>query len=124
MQTFVTQQWKQSKDKPSCLHGKKLSERKVKSPLHLFSTLRSSLYRVSSIRDWGRVGEGRPGRPATLPRLGKSKAKLKAEQDGISKTHKLLRRTCAGAPKAEDGAPKAHRPFGRSLSSDPGPSRP
>lgn len=100
MQTFVTQQWKQSKDKPSCLHGKKLSERKVKSPLHLFSTLRRS-----------------PSYPP--PGCGKSKAKLKAEQDGISKTHKLLRRTCAGAPKAEDGAPKAHRPFGRSLSSDP-----
>ncbi|XP_045427217.1 protein mono-ADP-ribosyltransferase PARP8 isoform X2 [Pipistrellus kuhlii] len=99
MQTFVTQQWKQSKDRPSCLHGKKLSERKVKSPLHLFSTLRRS-----------------PSYPP--PGCGKSKAKLKAEQDGLSKTHKLLRRTCGGA-KAEDGAPKAHRPFGRSLSSDP-----
>lgn len=40
MQTFVTQQWKQSKEKSSCLHNKKLSEKKVKSPLHLFSTLR------------------------------------------------------------------------------------
>lgn len=40
MQTFVTQQWKQSKDKSNCLHNKKLSEKKVKSPLHLFSTLR------------------------------------------------------------------------------------
>ncbi|XP_036164581.1 protein mono-ADP-ribosyltransferase PARP8 isoform X4 [Myotis myotis] len=100
MQTFVTQQWKQSKDKPSCLHGKKLSERKVKSPLHLFSTLRRS-----------------PSYPP--PGCGKSKSKLKAEQDGISKTHKLLRRTCSSAVKAEDCAPKAPRPFGRSLSSDP-----
>ncbi|CAK6444103.1 unnamed protein product [Pipistrellus nathusii] len=100
MQTFVTQQWKQSKDRPSCLHGKKLSERKVKSPLHLFSTLRRS-----------------PSYPP--PGCGKSKAKLKAEQDGLSKTHKLLRRTCGGGAKAEDGAPKVHRPFGRSLSSDP-----
>lgn len=40
MQTFVTQQWKQSKEKSNCLHNKKLSEKKVKSPLHLFSTLR------------------------------------------------------------------------------------
>ncbi|XP_006761865.2 PREDICTED: poly [ADP-ribose] polymerase 8 [Myotis davidii] len=90
MQTFVTQQWKQSKDKPSCLHGKKLSERKVKSPLHLFSTLRRS-----------------PSYPP--PGCGKSKSKLKAEQDGISKTHKLLRRTCSSAVKAEDCAPKAPR---------------
>lgn len=100
MQTFVTQQWKQSKDKPSCLHSKKLSERKVKSPLHLFSTLRRS-----------------PSYPP--PGCGKSKSKLKAEQDGISKTHKLLRRTCSSAVKAEDCTPKAPRPFGRSLSSDP-----
>ncbi|XP_069897248.1 protein mono-ADP-ribosyltransferase PARP8 isoform X1 [Dipodomys merriami] len=101
MQTFVTQQWKQSKEKSSCLHNKKLSEKKVKSPLHLFSTLRRS-----------------PSYPP--PGCGKSKSKLKSEQDGISKTHKLLRRTCSSTVKAEDMCPgKSHRTFGRSLSSDP-----
>ncbi|KAB0369727.1 hypothetical protein FD755_018720, partial [Muntiacus reevesi] len=101
MQTFVTQQWKQSKEKSNCLHNKKLSEKKVKSPLHLFTTLRRS-----------------PSYPP--PGCGKSKSKLKSEQDGISKTHKLLRRTCSSTVKTEDVcAPKPHRPFGRSLSSDP-----
>ncbi|MBZ3876433.1 Poly [ADP-ribose] polymerase 8 [Sciurus carolinensis] len=101
MQTFVTQQWKQSKEKSNCLHSKKLSEKKVKSPLHLFSTLRRS-----------------PSYPP--PGCGKSKSKLKSEQDGISKTHKLLRRTCSSTVKADDVcAAKSHRTFGRSLSSDP-----
>uniref|UniRef100_A0A8C6D1V5 Poly [ADP-ribose] polymerase n=1 Tax=Moschus moschiferus TaxID=68415 RepID=A0A8C6D1V5_MOSMO len=101
MQTFVTQQWKQSKEKSNCLHNKKLSEKKVKSPLHLFSTLRRS-----------------PSYPP--PGCGKSKSKLKSEQDGISKTHKLLRRTCSSTVKTEDVCvPKPHRTFGRSLSSDP-----
>uniref|UniRef100_F7FBG5 Poly [ADP-ribose] polymerase n=1 Tax=Callithrix jacchus TaxID=9483 RepID=F7FBG5_CALJA len=101
MQTFVTQQWKQSKEKSNCLHNKKLSEKKVKSPLHLFSTLRRS-----------------PSYPP--PGCGKSKSKLKSEQDGISKTHKLLRRTCSSTVKTDDVcATKAHRTFGRSLSSDP-----
>uniref|UniRef100_A0AC11AYY5 Poly(ADP-ribose) polymerase family member 8 n=1 Tax=Ovis aries TaxID=9940 RepID=A0AC11AYY5_SHEEP len=101
MQTFVTQQWKQSKEKSNCLHNKKLSEKKVKSPLHLFSTLRRS-----------------PSYPP--PGCGKSKSKLKSEQDGISKTQKLLRRTCSSTVKTEDMcAPKPHRTFGRSLSSDP-----
>ncbi|XP_015352850.2 protein mono-ADP-ribosyltransferase PARP8 [Marmota marmota marmota] len=101
MQTFVTQQWKLSKEKSNCLHNKKLSEKKVKSPLHLFSTLRRS-----------------PSYPP--PGCGKSKSKLKSEQDGISKTHKLLRRTCSSTVKAEDVcAAKSHRTFGRSLSSDP-----
>uniref|UniRef100_A0A8D0WBM8 Poly [ADP-ribose] polymerase n=1 Tax=Sus scrofa TaxID=9823 RepID=A0A8D0WBM8_PIG len=101
MQTFVTQQWKQSKEKSSCLHNKKLSEKKVKSPLHLFSTLRRS-----------------PSYPP--PGCGKSKSKLKSEQDGISKTHKLLRRTCSSTVKTDDVcASKSHRTFGRSLSSDP-----
>lgn len=101
MQTFVTQQWKQSKEKSNCLHNKKLSEKKVKSPLHLFSTLRRS-----------------PSYPP--PGCGKSKSKLKSEQDGISKTHKLLRRTCSSTVKADDMcATKSHRTFGRSLSSDP-----
>uniref|UniRef100_A0A673T0G8 Poly [ADP-ribose] polymerase n=1 Tax=Suricata suricatta TaxID=37032 RepID=A0A673T0G8_SURSU len=101
MQTFVTQQWKQSKEKSNCLHSKKLSEKKVKSPLHLFTTLRRS-----------------PSYPP--PGCGKSKSKLKSEQDGISKTHKLLRRTCSSTVKPDDVcAPKSHRTFGRSLSSDP-----
>ncbi|XP_017747357.1 protein mono-ADP-ribosyltransferase PARP8 isoform X6 [Rhinopithecus roxellana] len=101
MQTFVTQQWKQSKEKSNCLHNKKLSEKKVKSPLHLFSTLRRS-----------------PSYPP--PGCGKSKSKLKSEQDGISKTHKLLRRTCSSTVKTDDVcSTKSHRTFGRSLSSDP-----
>lgn len=54
------------------------------------------------------------------PGCGKNKSKLKSEQDGISKTHKLLRRTCSSTVKAEDVcATKSHRTFGRSLSSDP-----
>ena len=54
------------------------------------------------------------------PGCGKSKSKLKSEQDGISKTQKLLRRTCSSTVKTEDVcAPKPHRTFGRSLSSDP-----
>ncbi|GAB5567276.1 protein mono-ADP-ribosyltransferase PARP6 isoform X6 [Prionailurus iriomotensis] len=101
MQTFVTQQWKQSKEKSNCLHSKKLSDKKVKSPLHLFTTLRRS-----------------PSYPP--PGCGKSKSKLKSEQDGISKTHKLLRRTCSSTVKADDVcSSKSHRTFGRSLSSDP-----
>ncbi|XP_018592330.1 protein mono-ADP-ribosyltransferase PARP8 [Scleropages formosus] len=102
MQTFVTQQWKNhSKDKLSCPHSKKQSDKKAKSPLHIFSTLRRS-----------------PSYPP--PGCGKSKKKLKPEQDGISKSHKLLRRTCSSAPKTDDGcASKSHKPLGRSLSSDP-----
>ncbi|KAM9328924.1 protein mono-ADP-ribosyltransferase PARP8 isoform 2-T2 [Gastrophryne carolinensis] len=100
MQTFVTQQWKQSKEKSNCSH-KKISEKKVKSPLHIFSTLRRS-----------------PSYPP--PGCGKSKVKLKPEQDGLSKTHKLLRRTCSSTVKPEDMCnPKSHRNFGRSFSSDP-----
>lgn len=54
------------------------------------------------------------------PGCGKSKSKLKSEQDGISKTHKLLRRTCSSTVKADDVCTtKSHRTFGRSLSSDP-----
>lgn len=54
------------------------------------------------------------------PGCGKNKSKLKSEQDGISKTHKLLRRTCSSTVKAEDVcATKSHRTFGHSLSSDP-----
>ncbi|XP_074850397.1 protein mono-ADP-ribosyltransferase PARP8 isoform X2 [Carettochelys insculpta] len=100
MQTFVTQQWKNSKEKSNYTH-KKVSDKKVKSPLHIFSTLRRS-----------------PSYPP--PGCGKNKSKLKSEQDGISKTHKLLRRTCSSTVKAEDVCvTKSHRTFGRSLSSDP-----
>lgn len=54
------------------------------------------------------------------PGCGKNKSKLKPEQDGISKTHKLLRRTCSSTVKADDVCvTKSHRTFGRSLSSDP-----
>ncbi|XP_078531178.1 protein mono-ADP-ribosyltransferase PARP8 [Lissotriton helveticus] len=100
MQTFVTQQWKQSKEKINCPH-KKITDKKVKSPLHIFSTLRRS-----------------PSYPP--PGCGKNKSKLKTEDEGISKTHKLLRRTCSSTVKTEDGcSTKSHRSFGRSLSSDP-----
>nr|XP_048705313.1 protein mono-ADP-ribosyltransferase PARP8 isoform X3 [Caretta caretta] len=109
MQTFVTQQWKNSKEKSNCTHNKKVSEKKVKSPLHIFSTLRRfSPYLF--LRS--------PSYPP--PGCGKNKSKLKSEQDGISKTHKLLRRTCSSTVKAEDVcATKSHRTFGHSLSSDP-----
>uniref|UniRef100_A0A4W3K8T7 Poly [ADP-ribose] polymerase n=1 Tax=Callorhinchus milii TaxID=7868 RepID=A0A4W3K8T7_CALMI len=102
MQTFVTQQWKQnSKEKLNCSHGKKLSEKKVKSPLHIFSTLRRS-----------------PSYPP--PGCGKSKTKFKPEQDGVSKSQKLLKRTCSNTVKVEDGCEsKPHKPMGRSLSGDP-----
>ncbi|XP_041102974.1 protein mono-ADP-ribosyltransferase PARP8-like isoform X1 [Polyodon spathula] len=102
MQTFVTQQWKhQSKEKCNCPHSKKLTDKKVRSPLHIFSTLRRS-----------------PSYPP--PECGKSKSKLKPEQDGVPKSHKLLRRTCSSAVKAEDGCVnKSHKPLGHSLSSDP-----
>ncbi|KAJ8380446.1 hypothetical protein SKAU_G00012240 [Synaphobranchus kaupii] len=102
MQTFVTQQWKhQCKEKLNCAHSKKQPDKKVKSPLHIFSTLRRS-----------------PSYPP--PGCGKSKKKLKPEQDGVSKSHKLLRRTCSSTVKAEDGcANKPHKILGRSQSSDP-----
>ncbi|KAG5841155.1 protein mono-ADP-ribosyltransferase PARP8 isoform X1 [Anguilla anguilla] len=101
MQTFVTQQWKQSKEKLNCAYSKKQSDKKVKSPLHIFSTLRRS-----------------PSYPP--PGCGKSKKKLKPEQDGVSKSHKLLRRTCSSTVKVDDGcANKPHKILGRSLSSDP-----
>ncbi|KAM6037357.1 protein mono-ADP-ribosyltransferase PARP8-like isoform 1-T1 [Chlamydotis macqueenii] len=101
MQTFVTQQWKNSKEKSNCTHNKKVSDKRVKSPLHIFSTLRRS-----------------PSYPP--PGCGKNKSKLKSEQDGISKTHKLLRRTYSSTVKAEDVcATKSHRTFGCLLSSDP-----
>ncbi|TSN86054.1 PDZ domain-containing protein 2 [Bagarius yarrelli] len=49
MQTFVTQQWKHhTKDKLNCPHSKKQTDKKVKSPLHIFSTLRSG----SHIENW------------------------------------------------------------------------
>uniref|UniRef100_A0AAY4BNM6 Poly [ADP-ribose] polymerase n=1 Tax=Denticeps clupeoides TaxID=299321 RepID=A0AAY4BNM6_9TELE len=102
MQTFVTQQWKQqSKEKQGCPHSKKLSDKKVKSPLHIFSTLRRS-----------------PSYPP--PGCVKSKKKLKPEQDDVSRSHRLLRRSCSGAVKVEvDGCVgKPHRLLGTSLSSD------
>uniref|UniRef100_G3ULJ8 Poly [ADP-ribose] polymerase n=1 Tax=Loxodonta africana TaxID=9785 RepID=G3ULJ8_LOXAF len=81
MQSFVTQQWKQSKEKSNCLHNKKLSEKKVKSPLHLFSTLRRS-----------------PSYPP--PGCGKSKSKLKMEELYGLKNHKLLSKSYSSAPKS------------------------
>ncbi|XP_062307222.1 protein mono-ADP-ribosyltransferase PARP8 [Osmerus eperlanus] len=112
MQTFVTQQWKhQGKEKLNCPHSKKQNDKKVKSPLHIFSTLRRS-----------------PSYPP--PGCVKSKKKLKPEQD--SKSHRLLRRTCSSTVRqAEaDGCPKpAHKFLGPSLSADPrtepsGPAKP
>uniref|UniRef100_A0A671RXE7 Poly [ADP-ribose] polymerase n=1 Tax=Sinocyclocheilus anshuiensis TaxID=1608454 RepID=A0A671RXE7_9TELE len=51
----------------------------------------------------------------------KSKKKLKPEKDGMSKSHRLLRRTCSGTVKPEmDGCVgKSHKLLGHSLSSDP-----
>ncbi len=51
----------------------------------------------------------------------KSKKKLKPEQDGMSKSHRLLRRTCSSTVKPEiDGCvSKSHKLLGHSLSSDP-----
>ncbi|XP_066509665.1 protein mono-ADP-ribosyltransferase PARP8-like isoform X2 [Hoplias malabaricus] len=104
MQTFVTQQWKHhTKDKLNCPHSKKPTDKKVKSPLHIFSTLRRS-----------------PSYPP--PGCVKSKKKLKPEQDGcVSKSHRLLRRTCSGAVKPEvDGCGgKPHKLLGHSLSVEP-----
>ncbi|KAF4074331.1 hypothetical protein AMELA_G00238270 [Ameiurus melas] len=100
MQTFVTQQWKhQTKDKLNCPHSKKQTDKKVKSPLHIFSTLRRS-----------------PSYPP--PGCTKNKKKLKHEQDGVSKSHRLLRRTCSSAVKPEvDGcAGKPRKLLGPSLS--------
>ncbi|CAB1322470.1 unnamed protein product, partial [Coregonus sp. 'balchen'] len=106
MQTFVTQQWKhQSKEKLNCPHNKNKGDKKVKSPLHIFSTLRSY----------------------PPPGCVKSKKKLKPEQDGVSKSHRLLRRTCTstvkqqveadGCDPAVPGTKTTHRLLGHSLSS-------
>ncbi|XP_071393565.1 protein mono-ADP-ribosyltransferase PARP8 isoform X2 [Centroberyx affinis] len=108
MQTFVTQQWKhQSKEKLNCLHSKKQNDKKVKSPLHIFSTLRRS-----------------PSYPP--PGCVKNKKKLKHEQDGVSKSHRLLRRTCSNTVKQTEvdgcspGSSKsAHKLLAHSLSGDP-----
>uniref|UniRef100_A0AAR2LTE2 Poly [ADP-ribose] polymerase n=1 Tax=Pygocentrus nattereri TaxID=42514 RepID=A0AAR2LTE2_PYGNA len=44
MQTFVTQQWKHhTKDKINCPHSKKQTDKKAKSPLHIFSTLQQRI---------------------------------------------------------------------------------
>ncbi|KAG7268999.1 hypothetical protein CRUP_033491, partial [Coryphaenoides rupestris] len=107
MQTFVTQQWK-SKDQLHCPHSRKLNDKKVKSPLHIFSTLHRS-----------------PSYPP--PGCIKSKKKLKPEQDGVSKSHRLLRRSCSSAVKQQveaqvDGFPgaapskSAHKLLGHALS--------
>ncbi|XP_038869723.1 protein mono-ADP-ribosyltransferase PARP8-like [Salvelinus namaycush] len=106
MQTFVTQQWKhQCKEKLNCSHNKNKGDKKVKSPLHIFSTLRRS-----------------PSYPP--PGCVKSKKKLKPEQDGVSKSHRLLRRTCTSTAKQQvevdgcgPGTKTNHRLLGLSLSS-------
>ncbi|KAM6959374.1 protein mono-ADP-ribosyltransferase PARP8 [Aplochiton taeniatus] len=106
MQTFVTQQWKhQIREKLNCPHSKKLNDKKVKSPLHIFSTLRRS-----------------PSYPP--PGCVKSKKKLKPEQDGVSKSHRLLRRTCSSTVKQAEAdgcgpVKSAHKLLGHSLSSEP-----
>uniref|UniRef100_A0A8C7MR30 Poly [ADP-ribose] polymerase n=2 Tax=Oncorhynchus kisutch TaxID=8019 RepID=A0A8C7MR30_ONCKI len=106
MQTFVTQQWKlQSKEKLNCSRNKNKGDKKGKSPLHIFSTLRRS-----------------PSYPP--PGCVKSKKKLKPEQDGVSKSHRLLRRTYTSTAKQQvevdgcgPGTKTTHRLLGLSLSS-------
>ncbi|XP_041756306.2 protein mono-ADP-ribosyltransferase PARP8 isoform X1 [Coregonus clupeaformis] len=104
MQTFVTQQWKhQSEEKLNSLHNKNKNKKKVKSPLHIFSTLRRS-----------------PSYPP--PGSVKSKKKPKPEQDGVSKSHRLLRQTCSSTIKQQveaevPGTKTTHRLLGHSLSS-------
>uniref|UniRef100_A0A8C7MR19 Poly [ADP-ribose] polymerase n=1 Tax=Oncorhynchus kisutch TaxID=8019 RepID=A0A8C7MR19_ONCKI len=114
MQTFVTQQWKlQSKEKLNCSRNKNKGDKKGKSPLHIFSTLRRS-----------------PSYPP--PGCVKSKKKLKPEQDGVSKSHRLLRRTYTSTAKQQvevdgcgPGTKTTHRLLGLSLSSgDPQDLRP
>ncbi|XP_044302219.1 protein mono-ADP-ribosyltransferase PARP8 isoform X2 [Varanus komodoensis] len=148
MQTFVTQQWKNGKEKSNSTHNKKMSEKKVKSPLHIFSTLRRAYFWKDAC--WPGLQPNKSGTTSFSasvpshassfstpvgeetdhscsrspsyppPGCGKNKTKLKPEQDGISKTHKLLRRTCSSTVKAENTCvTKSHRTFGRSLSSDP-----
>ncbi|XP_055743841.1 protein mono-ADP-ribosyltransferase PARP8-like isoform X1 [Salvelinus fontinalis] len=116
MQTFVTQQWKhQCKEKLNCSHNKNKGDKKVKSPLHIFSTLRRHLlYLKGSDRS--------PSYPP--PGCVKSKKKLKPEQDGVSKSHRLLRRTCTSTAKQQvevdgcgPGTKTNHRLLGLSLSS-------
>uniref|UniRef100_A0AAZ3SBJ2 Poly [ADP-ribose] polymerase n=1 Tax=Oncorhynchus tshawytscha TaxID=74940 RepID=A0AAZ3SBJ2_ONCTS len=106
MQTFVTQQWKlQSKEKLNCSRNKNKGDKKGKSPLHIFSTLRRS-----------------PSYPP--PGCVKSKKKLKPEQDGVSKSHRLLSRTYTSTAKQQvevdgcgPGTKTTHRLLGLSLSS-------
>ncbi|XP_052335695.1 protein mono-ADP-ribosyltransferase PARP8-like [Oncorhynchus keta] len=106
MQTFVTQQWKlQSKEKLNCSRNKNKGDKKGKSPLRIFSTLRRS-----------------PSYPP--PGSVKSKKKLKPEQDGVSKSHRLLRRTYTSTAKQQvevdgcgPGTKTTHRLLGLSLSS-------
>ncbi|XP_071658158.1 protein mono-ADP-ribosyltransferase PARP8 isoform X2 [Patagioenas fasciata] len=86
--------------------------------LHKHPQLEADLTAVREIYGPSAVSLRSPSYPP--PGCGKNKSKLKSEQDGISKTHKLLRRTCSSTVKAEDMcATKSHRTFGRSLSSDP-----
>uniref|UniRef100_A0A8C7STX5 Poly [ADP-ribose] polymerase n=1 Tax=Oncorhynchus mykiss TaxID=8022 RepID=A0A8C7STX5_ONCMY len=106
MQTFVTLQWKlQSEEKLNCSRNKNKGDKKGKSPLHIFSTLRRS-----------------PSYPP--PGCVKSKKKLKPEQDGVSKSHRLLRRTYTSTAKQQvevdgcgPGTKTTHRLLGLSLSS-------
>ncbi|XP_064792643.1 protein mono-ADP-ribosyltransferase PARP8-like isoform X1 [Oncorhynchus masou masou] len=116
MQTFVTQQWKlQSKEKLNCSRNKNKGDKKGKSPLHIFSTLRRHLlYLKGSDRS--------PSYPP--PGCVKSKKKLKPEQDGVSKSHRLLRRTYTSTAKQQvevdgcgPGTKTTHRLLGLSLSS-------
>ncbi|XP_061071694.1 protein mono-ADP-ribosyltransferase PARP8-like isoform X2 [Conger conger] len=86
MQTFVRQQCKyHCEEKLNCSVSKKLSDKTVKSPLHIFSTLRRS----PSYPPYG---------------YGKANKKLKSEADAVSESEseaELLHTTqdgCAGRP--------------------------
>ncbi|MBZ3874522.1 Poly [ADP-ribose] polymerase 8 [Sciurus carolinensis] len=75
------------------------------------------------IRDASPMGETRPAALSWSPSYpppgcDKSKSKLKSEQDGISKTHKLLHWTCSSTVKSEEVCvTKSHKMLSKSYSS-------
>ncbi|KAG5834265.1 hypothetical protein ANANG_G00259720 [Anguilla anguilla] len=92
MQTFVTRKWKHHcEEKLNCPVLNQPPDKRAKSPLTLFSSLRRSL---------------------SYPPLGcgTSKKKLRQEQDGGSKSHDLLCRAEDGCPSRPHEAPDRSAP--------------